>query len=284
MSQLRDVFRSTRNLLCRPLHYPFTLPTGKVQRRNLKPHNDYIVQEELGQGWAYRFDGTLVEAKEKFPHLAVGRLGVAFSDNRTPRLVVDSSICGLNNRCVLPERTTLPSAKDVIGYFPLRDCRSDLAGFSLDLDIKSAHKRVVIRESEQGPLGFQLNGILYFYRVCPFGATFSAFLWQGLGAWILRFFHQTLWISHSVDDYLWLQKRQVLPLVAPFLAMICQTLGIPISWRKTELDSSIHWIGWTFHFVAGTSKFHSRNETHYSGTLINSLIIRVLPDHIWKRR
>ena len=152
-----------------------------------------LVQEELGQGWAYRFVGTLLEAKEKFPHLAVGRLGVAFSDNRTPRLVVDSSICGLNNRCVLPERTTLPSAKDVIGFFPLRDCRSDLAGFSLD--IKSAHKRVVIRESEQGPLGFQLNGILYFHRVCPFGATFSTFWWQGLGAWILRFFS-----SNSVDQ------------------------------------------------------------------------------------
>ena len=97
-------------------------------------------------------------------------------------------------------------------------------------------------------------GVLYFYRVCPFGATLAAYWWQRLGAWILRFFHHAVWISHAawlyVDDYLWLQDRQILPL-ATFLAMVCQTLGIPISWRQTQLASSIHWIGWTFHFVAG---------------------------------
>ena len=189
--------------------------------------------------------------------MAVGRLGVAFSDRRPPRLVVDSSVCGLNNRCELPESTTLPSAKDVIICFPLRDCRTDLAGFSLD--IKSARKRVGIRESEQGLLGFQLNGILYFYRVCPFGETFSAFWWPRLGAWILTFVA------------LWLQHRQVLSLVATFLAMTCQTLGIPISWRKAELDSFIHWIGWAFHFVAGYIEIPQDKRD------------RALPGHTWKR-
>ena len=154
---------------------------------------------------------------------------------------------------MIPERTTLPSAKDVIRCFPLRNNSRELSGFSLD--IKSAHKRVVLKESEQGLLGFSLNDSLYFYRVCLFGATFSAYWWQRLGGWILRFFHQAVWIPHAgwlyVDDYLWLQHRDILLLVATFLALPCRVLNIPISWRKTELDVSIHWIGWSFHFSAG---------------------------------
>ena len=67
-------------------------------------------------------------------------------------------MCGVNDRCTLPERTTLPSAKDVIRCFPLRNNSHDLSGFSLD--IKSAHKRVVIKDSEHGLLGFNLNGAL----------------------------------------------------------------------------------------------------------------------------
>ena len=48
-----------------------------------------------------------------------------------------------------------------------------------------------------------------------------------------------------------MQHRDIIPLVATFLALLCRILNIPISWRKTELDVSIHWIGWSFHFSAG---------------------------------
>ena len=50
-----------------------------------------LVQEEINQGWVFKFEGGLDEAREFFPAVAVGRLGVAFSDSRLPRLVVDSS-------------------------------------------------------------------------------------------------------------------------------------------------------------------------------------------------
>ena len=142
-----------------------------------------LVEEEHKQGWVYRFNGSIDDAKEHFSHPAVGQVGVAFSNTRPPRLVVDSSVCGVNDRCKLPERTTLPSAKDVIRCFPLRNNPHDLAGFSLD--IKGAHKLVAIKTSDQWLLGFRLNDSLYFYRVCPFGPTFSAFWWQRLDPQIL---------------------------------------------------------------------------------------------------
>ena len=213
-----------------------------------------LAQEEINQGWVFEFEGGIEEAKDFSPAVAVGRLGVAYSDSRPPRLVVDSSVCGVNARCRIPQRTTLPTAKDVSGCYPLRGSNEELAGFSLD--IKTAHKRVVIRTEEQGLLGFQIDGKLYFYRVCPFGAEFSAFWWQRVGGWILRFFHLFLWLSHAAflyyaDDYFWIQRKDIIHLTSTSLAMPCQCLGIPISWKKCELSHTVQWIGWTFHISAG---------------------------------
>ena len=38
-----------------------------------------LVQEEINQGWVFKFDGGLDEAKDFFRSVAAGRLGVAFS-------------------------------------------------------------------------------------------------------------------------------------------------------------------------------------------------------------
>jgi len=74
-----------------------------------------LVEEELRQGWVFEFPGTLEDAQAAFPiGVSVGKLGVATSTTRSPRLVVDSSICGLNQNCPLPEKGSLPSAKDLI--------------------------------------------------------------------------------------------------------------------------------------------------------------------------
>ena len=111
------------------------------------------------------------------------------SENRDPRLVVDSSICGTNSSCFVREHQALPTAKDILQTFPLRDNEHELGGFSID--VKAAHKRVVIKDSERGLLGFSHDGQLYFYRVAPFGAIFSADWWGHIGAFLVRFLHLT---------------------------------------------------------------------------------------------
>jgi hypothetical protein len=57
-------------------------------------------------------------------------LGLALS-GRPPRLVLDSTICGVNPQCVMPERTTLPTIKDVVRSYPLRGKPCNLAGVLL---------------------------------------------------------------------------------------------------------------------------------------------------------
>ena len=137
-----------------------------------------LVQEEIDKGWVFEYDGTLEEAQAKWPMgVSLGKLGIAHSDGRAPRLVLDNTICGLNPRCWAPERSILPTCKDILRTFlPIREFQGDHMAFSLD--IKAAHKRIVLHEDEQGLVGFTLNQKLYFYRVTPFGAVFSAHWWH----------------------------------------------------------------------------------------------------------
>ena len=202
---------------------------------------------------------TLLSWSSKYPlyqrpaGLAIGRLGVALSDHRDPRLVVDSSVCGTNSSCQVLEQG-LPTVKDVLRTFPLRDNTAELGGLSLD--IKAVQKRIVIRESERGLLGFSHNGSLYFYRVAPFGAIFSAHWWGRLGGFLTRFLHLAIYVKHAlwlyyVDDFLLCQRWDVLPLTATFIIILLQLFGIPISWKKYDLSKEITWIGWQFHFSSG---------------------------------
>ena len=213
-----------------------------------------LVQQEIDKGWVFPFDGTLQDAQQRYPlGVALGKLGIAHSDGRPPRLVLDQTICGLNGRCVIPERSTLPSAKDVLRTFPIRNYSGDHMGFSLD--IKAAHKRICIREEEHGLLGFTLQDRLYFYRVAPFGATFSASWWSRLGGWMLRFFHFLLWWAHVallyVDDFLFYQSLFGMPISAAMICILCQLTNIPVSWQKCELAFTIQWIGWKIHLRSG---------------------------------
>ncbi|CAL1128619.1 unnamed protein product [Cladocopium goreaui] len=213
-----------------------------------------LVQEEIDKGWVFAYKGSLEEAQQEYPAgVAIGKLGVARSDSRAPRLVVDSSVCGLNGRCIIPERSTLPTAKEVLRSYPLRQCQRNLMGFSLD--VKAAHKRIVLHPDECGLVGFSLEGQLFFYRVTPFGAVFSAFWWARLGGLLLRIFHHLIWLSHAgflyVDDFLFFMEANMMPLSATLLCIFCQLLEIPISWKKTAMHSSIDYIGWKFNFNAG---------------------------------
>ena len=59
-----------------------------------------LVQQEIDKGWVFPFEGTLEDAQQQYPlGVALGKLGVAHSDGRSPRLVLDNTICGLNGRC-----------------------------------------------------------------------------------------------------------------------------------------------------------------------------------------
>ena len=103
-----------------------------------------LIKQELDSGFIEELD--IQEAETRWPKgIALGKLGVVHADNRDQRLVLDSTICGMNGRCHLPEKQRLPNLRHVSHFLstcpPLQE---EWQGASID--IKAAHKRMIIRE------------------------------------------------------------------------------------------------------------------------------------------
>ena len=227
-----------------------------------------LIQKEIDEQWVEEFHGTLEDAQARWPKgVAVGKLGLALSDSRPPRLVLDSTICGVNGRCVIPEHATLPSAQDVKRCYPLRNNASPLSGFSLD--IRSAHKRIAVKEQDRGFLLFKFQGRYFYYKVCPFGAVFSAHYWARLGGAFLRLFHMLCFLAHAgflfVDDLLMMQAAQMMPISASMICALAIISKIPVSWKKCELNHTLIWTGWKFHFQIGIVTIPDSKRTKLLG-------------------
>ena len=111
----------------------------------------------------------------------------------------------------------MPSLQDIQSSFPLREDNEEVQGFSLD--VKGAHKTSRVREQDIGLLGIRQQERLLFYRVCPFGATFSSHWFARLGGFFTRCLHLLIWLSHVlllyVDDLLLFQNSKILPFQQP---------------------------------------------------------------------
>ena len=248
---------------CFPLNQPeapFEPPLLSLHHTNWQSAEDEptIVQElidkEIDAGWVSEFQGTIEDAQAFFPDgLAIGKLGLALSDSRPPRLVLDSTVCGVNPQSQIPEKASLPTAKDVIRAYPLRQTNKSLSGVSFD--VKSAHKQMAVHPRYRGFMCFQFKGRIFYYKVCPFGAVVSAHFWSRLGGVFQRLFHRMIYLPHAsflyVDDLLMFQESSVIGLSAAVIAVLCMLTRLPISWKKCEIGPVIVWIGWEFHISSG---------------------------------
>ena len=149
---------------------------------------------------------------------AVGRMNVVQVPGKAPRLIVDSSLCGANGACYVPESYQLPLLESIRFSSPLRECSSVIGGFSLD--IRAAHKTVRVRERDRGVLGVGL----------PVGDSHG---FQRVSGFLVRFLHVLIWVRHMLmmysDDLLMAQDEAVLPLMSSLVLAACAVFGYPIS-------------------------------------------------------
>ena len=207
-----------------------------------------LIQKEIEDGFV-REIGSLEQAKNIFGDLlAIGKLGIASQQPDKPRLVLDSTISGLNpiSQHAIQEKCSYPKLHD------LRNCVSPGTRHPykfLNLDIKSAHKRIKVRKEHQGLLAFMFQDKVYHYQVLHFGGTCSAYYWTRLAAIFLRFFHHFLYVHHFalvfVDDFIFGLDPVAAPLQTSTSLLCCAFLNIPLSWHKLELGYRITWIGWS---------------------------------------
>ena len=217
-----------------------------------------LIQEELDNDWVAEVPGGMEEAQRRWEHLAVGKLNVVHASGRKPRLVLDSSCCGVNTRCVLPETMILPTVDDVKASFQPQEVGGTWTGLSLD--IRAAHKQIRLLPQEQGLILFTFQNRLFHYKVAHFGGRFSAFWWSRLGALLLRLLHRYLHQPHRawlyVDDLFLLAPQHELADMAWSTVVFLTILGTPISWKKAQIGNCITWIGWEFDLLHNTVQLH----------------------------
>ena len=109
---------------------------------------DKLLEEELAEGWIRLVPGGDAELRRNYAHSAVGKLGVVLTDDRPPRLVVDSSISGVTDHTVLPNKAPNPTLQDVRRCLPLDASQEELC--ALVLDVSKAHRRGRIRPADHG--------------------------------------------------------------------------------------------------------------------------------------
>ena len=226
-----------------------------------------LLEEEISLGYVTKFTGNRGALQERFPagSLAVGKLGLVRKPGKADRLIGDSSASKASPQAKFSEKAEVPA----IGYFSQAldrfaehahrlgrssaptPCSDDW--MLLSIDVKCAHKSIKTASEDVGFAVFQLWCCFYIYLVNHFGASWS--WWARLGALLLRISHFVLRHKHLgaiyVDDFLWLLPKKAFAPMAALLIALLQILGVPISWKKLRLGSSLAYLGWLLDLRGG---------------------------------
>ena len=204
-----------------------------------------LVQKEITDGFVECLGPIDQLSKHTKDELFFGKLGIAFS-TRKPRLVLDSTVSGVNPKVQIQERIFNPTMHDVRNSFPaLPESQEHIA---LVMDVSAAHKRIKLHPSQKGYSAFSLKGKAYQYKTCHFGATYSAYYWARLAGFLHRLAHRILFNSHRgfiyVDDWLWVFRKEWAVIQAFLVTCLLNVLGVQMSWHKTTMSNCVTWLGW----------------------------------------
>lgn len=213
-----------------------------------------LVDKEVADGFVECLGPISQFSQQERAAFFCGKLSIAFSASRKPRLVLDTTVNGANPRAQLQERIFHPTLQSVQQCFPTVPDGEFLAG--LIIDVSSAHKRIRLREEERNFASFVWDNKVYRYRTCSFGATYSSLWWARVGSLLLRLIHILLFGYHVallyVDDFMFLFRRKWAWLQSFVVICFMQVLGVPLSWKKISLSTKPTWLGWNFDLVAMT--------------------------------
>ena len=226
---------------------PLSMQTGHWSGADEHPDIvSELLQEELQFGWIEEIKGGDDALQEEFSQVAVGKLNLVVAPGRSPRLVVDSSVSGVTANTCIPNRMSLPRISDVISATP--DSPTSEAIVLLTLDVAKAHRRIKIHPDDRGLLCFRFQMRLFRSNTLNFGARASGYYWGRVAGMLMRTLHRAVHVQHSmfiyVDDILAALDSKSSPVYASIIVWMCMCLGVPLSWKKTQLQSQVVWIGW----------------------------------------
>ena len=119
---------------------------------------------EVKAGFLIEWFGSLDDARAAWPlGVAVSKLAVIQSEGKDPRLVVDATAPGLNPKAQFPERAENPTIDEVRRLISFHyEHHPDERLVAITIDVKSAHKRVLINPAERGFQFISFGGRLFY--------------------------------------------------------------------------------------------------------------------------
>ena len=138
-------------------------------------------------------------------------------------------------------------------------------------DIKSAFRLIPIHPADFELLGFKFQGLYYFDKMLPFGASISCSLWNHFADflhWVTNQFSKNPFIIHYLDDFLFCGpplSSQCATTLQTFRTM-CSELGVPIAEGKmVEPTTHLVFLGISFNTLNMTmslppEKLHTLRE------------------------
>ena len=175
---------------------PLQLCEGNWKRAEDNPDRVLaLVKDDLDEGFIGVWDGSIDDAKKTYAdRLAIGKLGITIVEGKSDRLTFDTTINNVNPGSVIPEGVQLPSPAALAHHCQVIGPTTTNEQTIFTVDVKKAHKRIRLKQTDWGLMFFQLLGVLYFYKVCPYGGTFSAYWWGRFGAIIIRISHRLVYV------------------------------------------------------------------------------------------
>ena len=209
-----------------------------------------LVKDDIADGFVKKWEGSIAEARDFYPgRFAVGKLGVVMAEGKQSRLTLDTTVNGVNPGAMVSERVQNPSPTAIAHHCEAVGASSSDEQVAFTIDISKAHKRVRLEPQDHGLMFFQLLNVIYYYVVCHFGGTFSAYWWGRVASLLLRLVHKLIYVRHGgwvyVDDFSFLFPAKLGSEFSLLVVMFLVALGVPISWAKLQFGKEVLWLGLT---------------------------------------
>ena len=205
-----------------------------------------LLEKEISNGWVVRTDMSVEQARQHWHKgIAVGKLNVVRAVGKEPRLVLDSTVCGVNPKCNILERVSLPTPSDVRLAFMPGDTHASFIGASFDF--KAAHKQIQVHPRERGLLLFRFADTLYHCSV-PLRSPVLRVLVGTHWSILTQAATRGVISAPLFVDLLAALRHQQLALIVIFFAAV----SAPISWKKVQFQNCLTWCGWSINFLLET--------------------------------
>ena len=192
------------------------------------------------------------------PDLFPGPLG-AVEELDKVRTIYDGSVGHQNDhiRKHTVERTTSPTVADLTAALHwlhwLHGGHKEGQGtFGPDLvllkaDVSKAHRRIKILPSGWRYQVAVNKGKYWVNMVGTYGMASAQLYWGRMAALLLRvlyaIFPEIAWQFVYVDDFAWVLRGPGSTHLAVAVLVTLLAIGLPLSWKKTELNHTLRWLG-----------------------------------------